>query len=162
MLDKDFSDRMALANNDFIKKNYKVLIEEVKASEAEQQKLLADMHKMAPENIEVNTQGIFSIKKLGKRFVFSEVCNEVVAAGYDINILVLVYTALSQQAHFSDFSRGLISEKYHHQIGIFDAIVRHSIHSCIYLLKKVSSSSDIILSVESLLTHYPKTSQNIG
>jgi hypothetical protein len=122
VLDKNYQDRMAMVNNDFIRKNYKALEEELKATEVDKQNFLATIYNMAPENIEVDAQGLFRIKKLKQRFVFSEACDEVLSAGFNVKSLVLAYTALSQQAHFSDFSRGLINEKYHHQIGIFDTI----------------------------------------
>jgi hypothetical protein len=156
LLEKDFVNRLAAINHDFVKKNYKRAENDPIATPDRLKSLLQGWYTIAPDNFNIDSQDhSLSIRADIKGFNFDNACKEMLAAGHDIKSLLSAYYILSQQAHFSSFSRQAIYDKSLAHIGIFDAVVRSSIQCCIYLISKSSDMPDIISKLKDLLTYYP-------
>jgi hypothetical protein len=155
LFDGQFSERIISINYDFVKKGLSKIESQPGSTQQDVQRFFTGWKTISPDSFIIDEVGVISVKKTAG-FNFTTACNDLIANGHNLQGLVLSYHILSQQAHFSEFSVIAIDNKLHQHVGAFDTIMRNSILSCSYLIKKIDSSSESISKLESLLGLYPE------
>jgi hypothetical protein len=156
LLEKDYANRVAMLNKDFIKKGYNKIRQDIPpVGDDKIQTLFAGWETYAPENFSRTTSGEIIINENVKSITFTNICKSLSDSGHNLGPLMSAYTVLSQQAHLTEFSRPLIYDKYSNNINLFDFVTWSAIYTSTMLVEKINPSSEAIKNLRELsLFHY--------
>ncbi|MCB2379818.1 hypothetical protein LGH70_19635 [Hymenobacter sp. BT635] len=144
--DKTFPERLMSEDANFIRTNTNKLRES--SSEAEIQAIYQGWRNIAPNNFTTNAESISPLKT--RKYTFSEICEYVGNTPQStlIKDLSFAYTALSQQAHVSSFSKRLTYDKFGGSIHFFDLAVRCALSTSSMLLKIIDMPDAYLCQME--------------
>jgi hypothetical protein len=162
-----FSARLLRLNGDFIQKNGKRLskpdvIDPANPNASDDKKLQLlwqGWSTFAPENFISDANGVLSKVNTGGSVQFTQIIEDVIAESTFLGIKSIgeIYDVLSQQAHFSCFSKPIIYRGYRENIRQFDFIFKTMLLVAMMLLDKTGGAESVVRTVEELAkTEYTK------